>query len=105
VTWSTSCRPGEQLLDIAVESEQYPIRSRRKSGSRSDGHLEGDRLGVAVVLARVALQGTRDRVQALALGVLAGRRAAAVDVQSRHTVVPGARLVIEEELGSNVALM
>jgi hypothetical protein len=70
------------------------------SGGVSNGHLWGDCLGVAVVLARIALPRERDRVHALALGVLAGRRGATVDVQSRHAIVPGVRLVIEEELGS-----
>jgi hypothetical protein len=66
----------------------------RWSGSRSDGHLKGDRLGVAIVLAGVALQPERDRVHTLTLGVLTGRGTAAVDVQSRHAVVPVVRLVV-----------
>ena len=61
---------------------------------------QGCRLSVAVVVAGVALQCKLDRVHALALGVLVGRRAAAVDVQNRHAVVLSLHLVIEEELGS-----
>src|SRR5664280_6087 len=82
---------GRTLIASAIGS--------RWSGGRSDGYLKGYRLRIAVVLAGVALQGERDRVHTLTLGVLAGRGTATVYVQSRHAVVPVVRLVVEEEFG------
>src|SRR5664279_5129675 len=83
---------GRTLIASAIGS--------RWSGGRSDGYLKGYRLRIAVVLAGVALQGERDRVHTLTLGVLTGRGTATVYVQSRHAVVPVVRLVVEEEFGS-----
>jgi hypothetical protein len=57
---------------------------------------EADEVSDALVTLQRELKG----VHALALGVLAGHRAAAVVVQSRHALAPGLRLVIEEELRS-----
>src|SRR5664280_3612152 len=82
---------GRTLIASAIGS--------RWSGGRSDGYVKGYRLCIAVVLAGVALQGERDRVHTLTLGVLAGRGTATVYVQSRHAVVPVVRLVVEEEFG------
>jgi hypothetical protein len=43
----------KHLIEVTVDPEQDPIHDRKLSG-RSDGDLEGDCLGIAVVVARVA---------------------------------------------------
>lgn len=63
-------RLGEQLVETAVEPDQCLIRDRRSQAAGATEDLEGDRLGVAVELAWVALQGKLDRVHTLALGVV-----------------------------------
>lgn len=61
-------------------------------------HVEGEGLGVGVAVAGAAFQGERDGGHAVALGVLAGEGAAAVDVQGRHAVMSVAGFVVEEQL-------
>src|SRR5580692_11681689 len=61
-------------------------------------HVEGEGLGVGVVVAGVAFQGERDGGHAVALGVPAGQGAATVDVQGRNAVMPVAGFRVEEQL-------
>ena len=59
---------------------------------------KGEGLAVCVVIAGITFQGERDDGHAVALGVLAGGGAAAVDVQGRHAVMPVADFLVEEQL-------
>jgi hypothetical protein len=61
-------------------------------------HVEGEGFRVGVVVPGIAFQGEGDGGQAVALGILAGGGAAAVDVQGWHAVVPVAGFLVEEQL-------
>src|ERR1019366_4434459 len=92
----------EECTGLRFEGVTAERRSRLGASGNSGGwchaHVEGDCLGVAVVIAGVSLKSESDGGKAFALGVRPGWRSPAVDVEGRHAVMPVTGLLVEEQL-------
>ena len=81
------------------------VRTPAQSGGWGYRHIEGDGDGLGVVLARIPSQSERNGLEAFLLGLLTCPRPSAIDVESRHTVVPVFGLIVLEDSARRVVLM
>jgi hypothetical protein len=88
-----------RVTDTVIEElAEWQGRPFSGSGRRRDTYVEGDGLRGGVVVTGVALERKADGREAVLLGFFPGCRAATVDVQGGHAIVPVPGLVVVKQL-------